>query len=212
MNKIIKIRPSIGKIYTRNLRKLKKKVPNAPFIRGYEDIIAVNKDIRIKLVFYGIHCISRFKDPITSDEWFDLANTNQIILHTIETLAPRDFLRIFPLEKRYDGEKYEVKDYFSSMQAINEYGIDRRIENAIDFLFDYMNLLVHLYCVRSLSITEFLIIDSGGISPASEFFHNEGIFEMPTYKGDNGTEYVVNKFGKPIKLNKYKKSHVRRVK
>lgn len=212
MNKVVKVRPSRAKIYARNLRKLKEKITKDPFTKGYEDIIAVDKDIRIKLVFYGVHCISGYKDPVTSYEGFALANINQIILHTIETLTPRDFLKIFPLDKQYDGEKYESKDYFSSMEAIEEYGIDRRIENAIDFLFDYMNLLTRLYFVRSLNITEFIITDTGGISPVSEFFHHEGIFEMPTYKGNNGTEYVVNKFGKPIKLNKYKNSYVRRVK
>ena len=63
----------------------------------------------------------------------------ELIFAKIKTLTPRELMQHFPVKKEFDGNRYGCKDYFYTMQAVNEYGLDRRIEDAFDFLWDYQN-------------------------------------------------------------------------
>ena len=81
-------------------------------------------------------------------------NFGYMIFSKIEQLTPKQLLSMFPLDKTYNGEKWGCKDYFYSMDVIKKYGIDRRIENAPDFLWDYGNedlreFLVNFTCLIS---------------------------------------------------------------
>ena len=77
------------------------------------------------------------------DEGMMLADA---IFAAVESMTPRELLKAFPLMKRFDGSKYEEKDYFSSMEFIENYGLDRRIENAFEFLWEYWNAdIYHLF-------------------------------------------------------------------
>lgn len=63
----------------------------------------------------------------------------EVIIRSIERLTPRQMINLFPLKKEFDGERYGCKDYFYARKSVEEYGLDRRIENAVDFLWDYQN-------------------------------------------------------------------------
>jgi len=60
------------------------------------------------------------------------------LLGLIEELTPREFTRLFPIDKRYDGNRYETKDYFSTVEYIDSIGWDTNIGSAIGFLMEYM--------------------------------------------------------------------------
>jgi hypothetical protein len=45
--------------------------------------------------------------------------------------TPRELLRVFPIQKYYEGYKWEVKDYFSSIEYVNEFGLDSWILNLL---------------------------------------------------------------------------------
>lgn len=67
-------------------------------------------------------------------------NLLQFILTLLEGLTPRQVLGLFPIEKSYDGEKYQTKDYYSSIEAVNDLGIDVPLNNktAKEFLMECM--------------------------------------------------------------------------
>lgn len=67
------------------------------------------------------------------------------IFAAVESMTPRALLEVLPLDKRFNGSKYEEKDYFFSMKFIENYGFDRRIENALEFLWDYRNADIHQF-------------------------------------------------------------------
>lgn len=162
-----------------------------------------------KIAFYGIKAIGlspeiESKDPKYNEYAFAL---NNLILTAIEELTPKEFLQVFPLDKIYDGDKFDCKDYFSSMETINEYGIDRRIEDAGGFLFDFMNKDVHKFLFKVIKTMDYVIEDNGGIGCMNQFMHDMGILPLLTYKGKNGEEYAVNKFGKPVKLKQFKNNN-----
>lgn len=213
-------RRTLTGIYIFNLMSLKEKFPDFRFVKGYEDVMEVDKDTRIKLIFNGVNCISRGAGPVFMVNTFELMKLQNLILYTIETLTPREFLRIFPLEKTYDGEKYECKDYFFSMEVINEYGIDRRIESAVEFLFDYSNMITRKFLVHTTSVLDELMKEIGEKGFMDYFLEDledtediGGLFKQ-VYTNENGTEYFIDD-GKPIKLRKVtkvKNTHLRRIK
>lgn len=67
-------------------------------------------------------------------------NLLQFILTLLEGLTPRQVLGLFPIEKSYDGEKYQTKDYYSSMDVVNDLGIDIPLNNETtkEFLMECM--------------------------------------------------------------------------
>lgn len=64
----------------------------------------------------------------------------QFILRLLEGLTPRQVLTVFPIEKSFNGYKYGLKDYYSSMEFINDLGIDKPLtyETAKKFLMECM--------------------------------------------------------------------------
>lgn len=64
----------------------------------------------------------------------------QFILRLLEGLTPRQELGIFPIEKSFDGHKYGAKDYYSSMEVVNNLGIDMplKYETAKAVIMGYM--------------------------------------------------------------------------
>lgn len=58
----------------------------------------------------------------------------------IKCLTPRQFMQIFPVTKRYDGEKKQKKDYFFTKETMQSYGMDVPIgEKVVAFLYCYCN-------------------------------------------------------------------------
>lgn len=45
-------------------------------------------------------------------------------------LTPHQFVNLFPIEKSYDGEKYMVKDYFSTMEMLSHLDMDKPLGGA----------------------------------------------------------------------------------
>lgn len=71
----------------------------------------------------------------------------------IAQCTPREFMKIFPIDKKYDGEKWQIKDYFSCIKGIREKGIDATIGNDVfSFLWDYYNSDTMSYVVVMISI------------------------------------------------------------
>ena len=61
------------------------------------------------------------------------------VFDAVKEMTPREFMQIFPIEKRYDGEKWGEKDYFSVMEDVKKHGLDEKITEPERFLMGYMN-------------------------------------------------------------------------
>lgn len=60
------------------------------------------------------------------------------VVKLLEGLTPDDVLQIFPSEKKYDGYKLEIKDYFSCLNRINQIGMNTKMttEQVHDFIME----------------------------------------------------------------------------
>jgi hypothetical protein len=71
----------------------------------------------------------------------------------MSTLTPAELFTIFPLKKEYDGKKWQTKDYFYSMQSLEEFGLDTRIGDSIqDVLWEYWNDDIRQFVVGRMSV------------------------------------------------------------
>jgi len=64
------------------------------------------------------------------------------VMETIGRLTPMKLLRMYPVTKEYDGEKWGTKDYFYTMDKLKKLPADKPIGDAQDvavLLWDYQN-------------------------------------------------------------------------
>ena len=127
---------------------------------------------------------------LDGDEIEDEFQRIMIIEEMVGLMTPREFMRMFPIEKDYDGEKYQVKDYFYCIDYINEFGIDNHIgSNASDFLMEYWNWDVNEYMVYCMGLVNRMYKLHGGRDVLLELFESHGITPH-TFHSDG--EYMID--------------------
>lgn len=86
------------------------------------------------------------------------------IVQTIGLLTPRQLIEVFPIYKRYDGDKHQMKDYFYTMEEINKIGLDNPIGNrAFELLWDYENNDLREFLVETVSAMNLVNMYRGGV-------------------------------------------------
>lgn len=148
-----------------------------------------------RIVLYGVKCIelskeSGFKDYEEAARKFEFLES---IMSYIGKLTPRRLMEVFPIDKVYDGDRYQCKDYFYTMDVIRKHGIDTPIgEEVFEFLTDYTNKTILTFVVNVMCAMSAMRRFEGQKGIAEEFFEKQG---MPTYtkkKEFNGKEYLIN--------------------
>lgn len=97
-----------------------------------------DKDTLKKIALFGVKFVNQLKN-IDSHEGL-LAKFKLIgeVKEVISELTPRELMTVFPISKEYKGKKHGTKDYFSTMKAVNEIGIDTKIgDDVSELLFEY---------------------------------------------------------------------------
>jgi hypothetical protein len=166
-----------------------------------------------KLVFYGIK--SMFNKPKPNS--YDQANRDfafiSFINEAIGKLTSAQFMTIFPIDKEFDGEKWEMKDYFYTIDYINSIGMDSLIgDNVTEFLWEYYNMSVRLYNVRSMSALSDMRRYQGKPSIMEEWANNNGIKTYTKHTDNQGKEYIMDNEGRTTKLGKPRPKYLRLVK
>ncbi len=159
-------------------------------------IFSKNKNHEEETVFKEFYLMSEFMDAIGC-------------------LTPNELMQIFPINKKYDGAKYQSKDYFYTIEAIKKHGPDKVIGkgNAFNFLWDYCNNQLNLFVVEYMSAMSNLYKLQSGKGIMEEFFEKNGV---DTYTYDDVDGYLINnRTGQITKTYKSKKRisrHFKRVK
>lgn len=62
----------------------------------------------------------------------------ETVLKLLCGLTPNEVYRLFPIEKEYDGYKYETKDYYSCMEEARKIGLDKEMDSqdASNYIMD----------------------------------------------------------------------------
>ena len=167
-----------SKAILRTIRKeLKAKCYEDGFYRCM-DVASSKKLETRKLIYYGVKYLGSgyVFNPLKLEHTF---NSFDLVLMALDTITPRKLMQIFPIDKKYDGHKWESKDYYSTIEAMKEFGMDRKIGTAqgqaFDFLWDYMNHDVMMFVVRFMSVLTDMSKLKGDGDPTVKFFESQGI-------------------------------------
>lgn len=69
-------------------------------------------------------------------------------------LTPREYMLVHPPTKEYQGDKYECKDYFSTMSILQKWDRDKPMgTNFVEFLYEYYNQKSLVVAVQSMMAT-----------------------------------------------------------
>lgn len=103
-------------------------------------------------------------------------------------LTPSLFNQIFPIKKDYDGQKWGIKDYFSTKNYIEEeIGWDNQIKNGLGFLYEYDNDDVLQASLVTMDVINSISQRQTGESVFERFVKENGI-QMYTVDSDGNTE------------------------
>jgi hypothetical protein len=98
-----------------------------------------NRDLLRQVIFYGVRFANSLKTREESlDKLFWLID---YLFICIGNLTPSELITIFPVDKYYDGDRWQEKDYFFTLEELRKIGMDNRIghENVAGLLMDYGN-------------------------------------------------------------------------
>ncbi|KNZ41376.1 hypothetical protein [Acetobacterium bakii] len=83
-----------------------------------------DKTITKRIIFYTVKYFSVLDiKGMNRENLESLLVFDQMLLNQICELTPAELLTIFPVTKSYDGAKYECKDYFNTMVALQAHGL-----------------------------------------------------------------------------------------
>lgn len=155
-----------------------------------------------KLAYYGVKVVNEIaQDKVNNYQLEYLFEITEVIKTVISLLTPKQLMTIFPIEKRYDGAKYEIKDYFYTMAELEKIGLDNCILNKIDdLLWDYENYEIRRFLVASINILDTMQKERTGKSLLEIWAGKNGVdmYEMHEDKAVNKKYLYNSKTGKSI--------------
>ena len=149
-------------------------------IRAFSDKItsSEDKDVKRRIIFYVVKYFTVLDYECMDKKSLEsLLIFNEVLLETVCSMTPADLVSIFPIDKKYDGYKYDIKDYFFTIEAFQSYGMDepiRTTENAASILWDFVNINILMYQVKILGIISKLRKMDTGKELFEEFLENQG--------------------------------------
>ena len=168
-----------------------------------------NNDLK-KTIFYGIKYLSHFYPKDESyEELLEAFKEFDYIKVLVSLISYKDFLQLFPIEKTFDGEKFQCKDYFSTIDYLKDKDMESEIkyEEDVDLLFwNYYNTEVMNFGVMQTIVCDRLIRMEGKKGFLESFIDEidkEGKITTYTYHEKEGYMYD-NKTGKTFKVQKPK--------
>lgn len=118
-------------------------------------------------------------------------------------LTPVEFMQMFPIPKEYDGEKYSVKDYFSTMEEVSKYPQDKPIGDKItEFLMEYYNRDIMEFEVVKLCTISEIRRKQGQLGLMEQFAEDNGLRFQAFYQ--DGNEMVDSETGERFEIVKPK--------
>lgn len=143
---------------------------------------------RKRLIYYGMKMVNfQDTDNMTLDELMLAFKLMDFIKIVIGTITPSEFENVFPIDKIYEGKRYETKDYFFTRNAMDKLGVYKEIGDQVeDLLWNYQNIIVTLFVVNVLSIASNIRRKQGQSGIMEEFCEEKGIDTYTMYNDEKG--------------------------
>lgn len=112
-----------------------------------------------------------------------------------------NLIKIFPIDKTYDGDKWNCKDYFFTMDVLKEKGLDDAVgrDDVFDLMWDYENRELRKLTVFYMSCMSAMYKQQTGVGMAEKFCEDNGIGTY-TIDKENGL-LIDNQSGEIAKMS-----------
>lgn len=167
-----------------------------------------NRDALMKLVFNGVKAMILEPKAKEYSELQGQFRRFDALMTFMGDLTPREFTRIFPIEKTYDGKRWGTKDYFYVIEEIDKKGWDKPIgdtEAVAEFLWDFDNRDIRKFFVRKMCILSDLRRCQGEPGLMEEWAAKNNLTLYRHHKDQNGKEFLTDGSGNVIPVSKPKK-------
>lgn len=204
---------------------------NRELLKGQEEYIDkgdLSHEQAVKLAFIGTkHVVSLLDIDRQGEELYkvdgkryeqsqevrqNLFDSINQLYNFIGFLTIRDLLSIFPIRKDYDGELYQCKDYFYTVEALSKMDWDKPIgrDNVFSLMWDYCNEDLERILSEYMCLISDLHKKKTGKGFAEVFSE---MYDVPSYSINKDAGLIQdNQTGEIIKMNSKKQSHIKIVK
>lgn len=147
-----------------------------------------------KLVLYGVKAVNTSPMPNMDDTVEELEFMDKIQYY-MGLLTPSEFVNLFPITKDYDGDKYELKDYFYTRDYIATLPDEPigDVDKVSEFLFEYHNREISKFAVKFLCVASQLQRLNGQPSIAELFAEKNGIETRETFTDEQGRKFWISR-------------------
>lgn len=126
-------------------------------------------DASLKMAYYGVMTINTIPNDCDLKQLQHYFSIADLTKGALSLLSYKEIQQAFPIDKEYNGEKWEIKDYFYSIDKVNKYNPNERISDNIDeLLWDYMNVQLFEFQINLMSI----------MSGINRFMGKKGVMEQ----------------------------------
>ena len=158
-------------------------------------IAEVGLQLRKQVLFFGVRMFNLMKMKVEHEDqklinsMFSVVDSLNVI---IGTLTPRELQTVFPIDKKFDGERYGVKDYFTTMKELRSVGLDNpiTIERVPGLCMDYQNWDIRMFAVNKLSVLDMLLRYQGEETVMEGFMKENDIPIQKSMTDENGTPFI----------------------
>lgn len=154
--------------------------------------VSPNHENYKKLVYWSIRYLPHYENDNVEEKFTYIS----CLKNCLKKLTYREFINLFPITKEYDGAKWEMKDYYSTMEYLNDKSLDDYIEDPLDLIFEYDNWYIIEFGVQVMSVTSDINKIQTGIGITEAFMYGK---EMP--HDSKGNIISVNSKGKVCKVS-----------
>ena len=213
MRKRIKTEQSKHEIYKRNFKRVLQSIIDKSF-KNKDDAVTSFR----KAVFYGVKTVVTYpkNEYLTREKLMERFEETEMVKMLIEFLSPIELMQVFPVDKQYDGFKYETKDYFSTMEMLNKLDIntsfrDKKVDiNMI--LMGYENIFITVFMLEIVNMIDGFRKLEGKESMIVEFMREQGVHPMTMYTDEaTGKKFLLDGNGKTIPIKEKKDTGLLRV-
>lgn len=179
----------------------------------HKSIDAWSQDELMKVALCGVKYIKCVADIERENQRLDASyntlfavkeagfNLIDALFGIIGRIKLNNLIKIFPIDKEYDGDKWGCKDYFYTMNVLKEKGLDNAVghDGVFDLMWDYENRDLREVTVFFMSCMSAMYKQQTGVGIAEKFCDDNGI---GTYTMDRENGLLIdNQSGKIAKIN-----------
>lgn len=168
------------------------------------------KDIRKRIALYGVRYIAMMPQSETRKEAESDLQFISILKQILAKMTLNEFMNVFPIKKEYDGEKWGVKDYFSTIEEIQGMDPLATIGKNIDHLLaEYWNDDIYRLFVAMIQVVN--DIDRHNHRPTfTDLWAADMGLDTTNVQQHNGKKFLIHN-GKPYPIDFNKASHLKTI-